>query len=208
MIPIILIAYYNLKKEEQFSLPLLHWWGNRWGVAVRSTPSVFPEPMPAGRLNFSMHNGALCWPSGISNSALKWYCWEFKAPQPALSKPPPNRNQQTPTGLHQRYIMSRKSEVFKGLSSEAPQTVYVGCKLLCCCLCRVPPHQDPPRRRNSTLQSCLSCLVHKIWSTPTLDKDKIQKLGTILYNWCHQVNGGSWLCRKHFSPFPPYSTPV
>lgn len=125
MIPIILIAYYNLKKEEQFSLPLLHWWGNRWGVAVRSTPSFFPEPLPAGRLNFSVHNGALCWPSGISNSALKWCCWEFKAPQPALSKPPPNWNQQTPTGLHQCYIMSRKSEVFKGLSSEAPQTVYM-----------------------------------------------------------------------------------
>lgn len=87
---------------------------NRWGVAVGSTPSFFPEPLPAGRLNFSMHNGALCWPSGqISNSVLKWCCWEFKAPQPALSKPPPNWNQQTPTGLHQCYIMSRKSEVFK-----------------------------------------------------------------------------------------------
>lgn len=176
-----------------------------WGPHLLSFLSL----LPAGRLNFSMHNGALCWPSGISNSALKWCCWEFKAPQPALSKPPPNWNQQTPTGLHQCYIMSRKSEVFKGLSSEAPQIVYMLAANCCDAVSgRVPPHQDPPRRRNSTLQSCLRCLVHKIWSTPTLDKDKIEKLGTILYNWCHWVNGGSWLCRKHFSPFPPYSTPV
>ena len=88
-----------------------------WGPHLISFLSLCQQ----NRLNFSTHNGALCWPSGISNSALKWRCcWEFKAPQPALSKLPPNWNQQTPTGLHQCYIMSRKSEVFKRLSSEAP----------------------------------------------------------------------------------------
>ena len=70
-----------------------------------------------------------------------------------------------------------------------------------------PPGSPKEKKLNPPVLSQLLGTQNLVYTNPG-QRHKREKLGTILYNRWHWENGGSWLCRKHFSPFPPYSTPV